>query len=295
VKSRVTIFALVFLGSFALGWLGSAISRSAPSSLDQERSAPPSGGSAAIVPEGESDLIPAPPESASASASGTPPGGAAEPSLRGSGFRAIPETALETLRVPVLQPGSPTLSSDIISFFSLSSDEVARLEASLARAEDRLTEIELEKMNVIQSTEDVLVLHLPAFPEEGLALEAALKAAILTELGDDDGEVFWRFLDAPESGSNRRFHGFGRVSRELSFRLEPSSHDPARTAFTFSSETPREEHLPWFIEERRQLGPFKSETPRFRSPEMVSSFFGRYEYLLPVLPEKLASFVHPTE
>jgi hypothetical protein len=151
--------------------------------------------------------------------------------------------------------------------------------------------MELDQIEIVASTPDELVLRIPAFPDEGLEAESVLRAGIIRELGEYDGELLWRFMGpAPEPPYTRDYwHGFGRVSRQLSFRLEPWERSPNELLLHFSSETPAEESTFWFLEERRQLGSF-STVSRFPTRETL----GRFEYLLPLLPEAIANRIGPS-
>lgn len=213
--------------------------------------------------------------------------------LRGSGMRSVPESALANMRVNVLHFDG-TLSADVIGFFSLTSEEVSRLNQALSDTRKLLNQLELDRLEVVRSTSDELVLHLPAYEEEGLAAEAALKASIDRELGDADGKLLWNFMEesADRPGADH-WNGFGRIPREISFRLGPGSQDPDRIVLHFSNEPPKEERSKWLDSEGRKLRGRSIELYRIPSTEWVTRAFGRYEYLLPLLPERLTSFLTP--
>jgi hypothetical protein len=155
-----------------------------------------------------------------------------------------------------------------------------------------LREIELERMEVVKSTEHELVLRLPAFEEEGLAVEAALQAFLSRELGGNDAAALWHFMMEPGRSPDPWF-GFGRYAQDLSFRLEPSDHDPDRMMLRFDLVVPAEERERWREIDGRHLSGSSREIHRVPSPEWRKHFLGRYDYLFPLFPDAIARFLDP--
>lgn len=289
MKAFAILCTLAFIGSAILGWTISGALRPSAAAEHEAPSRPMPLSDAVTRDE---DLISTaedvPGEKEALDADETP----LRDRLRGSGLLAVSEASLASLRVDAIGFDG-NLSEEVIEFFSLDSGEAERLNQALANARESLSAMELDRMETIRATPEELVLLIPAFEEEGLKEEAALRNAFIRELGEQDGELLWNFTERRDRPGGDYWHGFGRVSRELTFRLEPSEKSPAGAILHFSSETSAEERRRWFESEGRQLGGFVKEMHRVPSPEWATRFLGRYEYLVPLLPEKVGSYLNP--
>jgi hypothetical protein len=192
MKSFPVICALGFLGSLILGWT----IRSGLHPTTGDAGPAPDGALSMAAVDGASPIA----RSAKAP-TGVPAEAGAEPEapelslrekLHGSRMLAIPEATLASLKINALHSDG-TLSAQIVDILSLDEAEVERVNNVMADAAGRLRALELERMEVINSSADELVLFIPAFEHEGLEAEAALRARLVRELGERDGALLADF------------------------------------------------------------------------------------------------------
>ena len=109
-----------------------------------------------------------------------------------------------------------TLHPDAAQFYKVTPDEAQKLNDALIYARQYLTDIEAATMTVTNPRPDKVVLHIPAFPEDGQILKEDLYSAFEITLGRDR---FDRFLKTSESSLKSNFSQFGDASRTMVFEL----------------------------------------------------------------------------
>jgi hypothetical protein len=291
MKRFETLCTVTLAAAAIIGWMSSAAFRP-PAAVDRAAPGEPSvvSSPAATTAPADSTVEPRIPAAPAGVAAEVP----LSERLRGTGLRSIPESTLTHLRLHVFTfDGS--LSAQTIDFFSLDDAEVATLNQSLADTREKLAALELEGMEVVKAESNELVLRLPALENAAVQVEADLKADFLRVMGEPDGEVLWDFMSRPNAPNSGYWDSFGRASREITFRLEPSDQNPDRLMLRFFSEIPSEESRKWLEEEGRQVRGFSKGIYRVPSADWRSHSLGRYEYLWPLLPEEIVSFLTPPE
>lgn len=136
----------------------------------------------------------------------------------------LSETHMSKLQIPPLMDDY-TLHPDALDFLKVTPDEEQKVNDAFAYARQTLEEIEEAIITVTNPRPDKVILHIPAFPEDGKVLQDDLYAALDTTLGPDR---FDRFLQVSESGLKQSFYQFGEASRTMVFELayEGNSTDP---------------------------------------------------------------------
>lgn len=203
---------------------------------------------------------------------------------------AVPRSEYPLSGLREIQPidNDGSLSSEVIDYFSLTTDQIEASNEVLAKTRDALNAFELELLEIMKSDSDELVLSLPAFYDGGgRELENALRQSLVEILGDNTGQLLWSLMaELNNSTGDDYWNGFGRVSRLLSFQIDPDTN-----ALEFSSYTPSDEARVWFESEGRLLGSYsKILFPRL-SPDESFSALGRSDYLLPLLPNELQAYL----
>ena len=136
----------------------------------------------------------------------------------------LSEAHMSKLQIPPLTDDY-TLHPDALDFLKVTADEEQKMNDAFAYARQTLEEIEAAIITVTNPRPDKVILHIPAFPEDGKALQEDLYAALDSTLGQDR---FDRFLQVSESGLKQSFYQFGEASRTMVFELayEDNSSTP---------------------------------------------------------------------
>lgn len=127
----------------------------------------------------------------------------------------LSEAYMAKLQIPPLTDDF-TLHPDALDFLKVTADEEQKVNDAFTYAHQTLQEIEAAIITITNPRPDKVILQIPAFPEDGKALQDDLYAALDTTLGPDR---FDRFLQVSETGLKKSFYEFGEASRTMVFEL----------------------------------------------------------------------------
>ena len=186
----------------------------------------------------------------------------------------LSETYLSKLQIAPLTEDY-TLHSEALNFLKVTPDEERKMNDAFAYARRTLEEIETVILTVTNPRPDKVILHIPAFPEDGKVLRDDLYAALDATLGRDR---FDRFLQVSETGLNQSFYQFGEASRTMVFEL----------AYLSNSTTPQLKIKDgWVIE----LGSNSRQVAAVES--YVTNLSPKYHSYLAWLPEYVGRYSSP--
>lgn len=135
----------------------------------------------------------------------------------------LSESSMARLQFPALNENY-TLHPELAEFLKITPGEEANINDALAYAKDYLGEIEAALITATNPNPEKVVLHIPAFPEDGKVLQEDLYSAIEITLGPDR---FDRFVKVSESGLKSNFYQFGEAARTMVFELVYEDGQPA--------------------------------------------------------------------
>jgi hypothetical protein len=188
----------------------------------------------------------------------------------------LSEAHMSKLQIPPLTDDY-TLHPDALDFLKVTPDEEQKVNDAFAYAHQTLAEIEAAIITVTNPRPDKVVLHIPAFPEDGKLLQEDLYSALDTTLGQDR---FDRFLQVSESGLKQSFYQFGEASRTMVFEL----------AYESNSTSPRLKVKDgWVID----LGPSSRQVTAVES--YVTNLPAKYNAYLAWLPEYVGMYAAPKQ
>jgi hypothetical protein len=132
----------------------------------------------------------------------------------------LAETYMSKLQIAPLTEDY-TLHPEALDFLKVTPDEEQKMNDAFAYARQTLEDIEATTMTVTNPRPDKVILHIPAFAEDGKVLQEDLYAALDATLGQDR---FDRFLKVSETGLKQSFYQFGEASRTMVFELSYQSN-----------------------------------------------------------------------
>ena len=188
----------------------------------------------------------------------------------------LSETYMSKLQIPPLTEDY-TLHPEALNFLKVTPDEEQKVNDAFAYARQTLEEIEATIITVTNPRPDKVILHIPAFAEDGKVLQEDLYAALDATLGQDR---FDRFLQVSETGLKQSFYQFGEASRTMVFEL----------AYKSNSTTPQLKIKDgWVIE----LGPNSRQVTAVES--YVTNLPPKYNAYLAWLPEYVGMYAAPKQ
>ncbi len=138
------------------------------------------------------------------------------------------------------------LNPDFITLYELSPAEIERLEVAAKRVRAQVASIEAAKAQLAPQSDGTVRITIEPYPREGGALLDALRAEVLTTLGEERSE-FFRSLSDFDGSNSTEFGGFGLRQTVVEVRaLGPNgpgsmrgttSFDPATSLQTMTTET----------------------------------------------------------
>jgi hypothetical protein len=188
----------------------------------------------------------------------------------------LSEAHMAKLQIPPLTEDY-TLHPDALDFLKVTPDEEQKVNDAFAYAHKTLEEIEAAIITATNPRPDKVILHIPAFPEDGKLLQDDLYSALDMTLGQDR---FDRFLQVSESGLKQNFYQFGEASRTMVFEL----------AYESNSTTPQLKIKDgWVID----LGPNSRQVTAVES--YVTNLPTKYNAYLAWLPEYVGMYAAPKQ
>lgn len=115
------------------------------------------------------------------------------------------------------------LNPELAEVLKITATEETQLNDAFAFAQSYLREIEAASLDVSNPKPGKVILHIPAFPEDGKVLQEDLYAALEATLGQNR---FERLLKVSEGGLRESFYHFGEASRTMVFELAYVGDDP---------------------------------------------------------------------
>jgi hypothetical protein len=134
----------------------------------------------------------------------------------------LPESLFGRVRINPLMDGE-LLNPEVAELLKMTHDEEERMNDAFAFAFDYLREIEAAILTVSNPKPGKVILHIPAFHEDGAFLKEDLYRALEATLGQSR---FGRFLAVAEDGLKENFYQFGEASRTMVFELTYVGNDP---------------------------------------------------------------------
>jgi hypothetical protein len=186
----------------------------------------------------------------------------------------VSETYMSKLQIAPLTEDY-TLHPEVLNFLKVTPDEEQKMNDAFAYARQTLEKIEATILAVTNPRPDKVILHIPAFAEDGKVLQADLYAALDATLGQDR---FDRFLQVSATGLKQSFYQFGEASRTMVFEL----------AYKSNSTTPQLKIKDgWVIE----LGLNSRQVTAVES--YVTNLPSKYNAYLAWLPEYIGKYATP--
>jgi len=134
----------------------------------------------------------------------------------------LPEAHMANVRLEPLTEDF-LLSPDLAELFKIDAAEEEKINDAFAYAQDYLREVEAALITARTPRPGKVILHIPAFPQDGEYLKEDLYAALEATLGE---HRFDRFIKVSEEGLKDTFYQFGGASRTMVFELAYAEDDP---------------------------------------------------------------------
>jgi|GEM_PF-6664182 len=212
-----------------------------------------------------------------------------------AGMRVIPIDSLRALDVKTIVSGK--VADDMQEILSLSEEEVERLNRVIDRGGERLRDAELERIQVVEVSDNRAVFFVPALGEIGHHVKREFEEELKRTLGHLDAHTF---LTVMEDGHISHWDGFGRFDRTITFSVEP--RDDERVWLQFEQESPADQVREYFRSQGRGIGGnvgmgrgFGTLYPRGQHHPLPSRSLQRSAYLIPLLPEGLRFYFEEVE
>lgn len=109
-------------------------------------------------------------------------------------------------RIPVPLVESDKINDDFVAVYDVTSSERALLEAAVAKAKDRMRELEAKIAVITPGAEDDFRIQIPPFPEEGGIIFDEFSRSVRAVLGEERYASYQENGEDADSGS---LHGFG--------------------------------------------------------------------------------------
>jgi|GEM_PF-3713146 len=131
--------------------------------------------------------------------------------LEAAGFAVVPKAMLKRTRhQPIMGNG---LSPDVIQLLQLEEEEVEKVNSVISAARARYDGLQRRHARVLSVSPEEVVVRIPPFPEEGMALRQWMESSFTAILGDRDGGLLWEMAMRTDSP----WYRFGSEPIELTF------------------------------------------------------------------------------
>lgn len=127
----------------------------------------------------------------------------------------LPEQYMAKLRLAPVS-GDLTLNSDVADLLKISPGEEELINDAFLGTEQLLIEVQTALMTIREERPDKVVVHIPAFGEEGELVKDDLLLALEATLG---AQRFDRFLEVGEKELDETFQKFGQRARTIVFEM----------------------------------------------------------------------------
>jgi hypothetical protein len=134
----------------------------------------------------------------------------------------LPESFMAKLRLSPVS-GDLTLNREVAELLKITAEEEALINDAFVGTEQLLTEVQSALMTIREERPDRVVVHIPAFSEEGGLVKDDLLLALESTMGP---ERFDRFLEVGEKELDETFQKFGQRARTIIFEVvyPPEAH-----------------------------------------------------------------------
>jgi|SRR5690625_258211 len=179
------------------------------------------------------------------------------------------------------------VSREIIELLALSLDEVDRLNRLVRKAVDELKELELDRVEVLSSSEQEVVLRIPAHAAEGLKIAEAIYHGVMGIVGEERG---MHFMEAMDASISLFWNDFGHFDRILTFSVEPRGS--GQYWLEFQQKLPRDQVEAYYghpVSREVSIWPGFGMLIDVHSTVLEGFSLGRAAAFVPVLPKGMRS------